>query len=166
MESINNEHMIALDIAYKIMTHSYERLMLSMMHPGGEQYNCLALLTYDRQRFSPKLLITLNGSGIHEGNRTVTPYPELYKNNKADLMERIARQFEIRLCDSPVRGCPAVSYLMKILELDSVTVLSAWYDGSYHSKLEDDAMNFPYYMWKNEKDFNKHMPWWLIRANG
>jgi len=166
MESRNKEHMIALDIAYEIMTRSHEPFMLSMMHPGGEQYNCLALLTYDGQLFSPKLLITLNGDSIHEGNRTISPYPELYKKNKTDLMDLIARQFEIQLFDSPVRNCPVVSYLMKVLELDSVTVIPAWYDGSYHSKSESDAMNFPYYMLKDEKNINKHIPWWLIRANG
>jgi hypothetical protein len=42
MVSKNKGYMIALDIAYEIMTHSYEPLILSMMHPGGEQYYCLS----------------------------------------------------------------------------------------------------------------------------
>ena len=58
-----------------------------------------------------------------------------------------------------------MSFLKKILELASVTVLPAWYDGSYHSKLEEDAKNFPYYQWKEEEGLDKHIHWWLIRAN-
>jgi hypothetical protein len=58
-----------------------------------------------------------------------------------------------------------VSFLKKILELDSVTVLPAWYDGSYCSGLEEDAKSFPYYPLKEEKDWGKHIYWWLIRAN-
>lgn len=166
MKSRNKEHMIALDIAYEIITRSHEPFMLSMMHPGGEQYDCLTLLTHDGRQISPKLLITLNGDSIHEGNIAICSYTKLYKKDKAALLDQIGRQFEIRLCDLPIRDCPAVSYLMKLLELDSVSVIPAWYDGSYHSKLESDAMNFPYYMLKDEKNINKHIPWWLIRANG
>lgn len=165
MKSGNKKHMIALDIAYEIMRRSHNPMILYMMHPCGEQYNCLALLTNDGRYFSPKLLINLYGSSIHAGNRIISPYPELYKKNKADLMERIACDSEIMLSEAPVRVCPSVIFLKKILELDSVTVISAWYDGSYHSGLENDAKNFPYYPLKEEKDWDKHIHWWLIRAN-
>lgn len=158
--------MIAWDIAYEIITRSQEPLTLFMLHPGGEQYDCLALLTHDGWQFSPKLLITLNGSNIHGWDPGIIPYPDLYKKNKKALLEQVARQFEILLHDSPIRNCPAVSHLMKLSAIEDVTVLSAWYDSSYHGGLEDDARNFPYYQRKDEKDRNQHIPWWLIRANG
>lgn len=166
MNISKREYMIAWNIAYEIMTRSYEPLVLFMLHPSGEQYNCLALLSYDGQYFSPKLFINLNGTSIYEGNRIISKYSELYKKDKEVLLDQIASQFRIRLRDLPVRECPAVSYLIKISALDSITVLPAWYDGSYHSKLEDDAMNFPFYPGKNEKNTSKHIPWWLIQANG
>ncbi|MGE5494379.1 MAG: hypothetical protein ACM3S4_03635 [Burkholderiales bacterium] len=165
MESGNKKHIIALDIAYEIMTRNHDPLILSMMHPGGGQYNCLALLAYDGSHYTPKLLITLNGNGVHGGDRTISPYPELYEKNRADLIDRIAREFKIRLWETPIWDCPSVSFLKKILELDSVTMLSAWYEDSYQSKLEDDAKNFPYYPWKDERDLDKHIHWWLIQAD-
>src|SRR5690606_14871192 len=145
MESRNKNHIIALDIAYEIMIRSYEPLILTVLHPGGEQYNCLALLSSAGRCFSPKLLINLSGSSIYERNSKIRPYPELYKKNKEDLLDRIAHEFELRLWKTPVRDCTSVSFLKKILELDSVTVLPAWYDGSYCSGLEEDAKSFPYY---------------------
>lgn len=166
VDNDKKEVMIAWYIAYEIMTRSYESLNMFMLHPGGEQYDCLALLSYDGRSFSPKLLITLNGSSIYEANKGISQYQKLYKKNKEALLDKVAHQFEIRMLDSPVRDCTAVSYLMKLSALDYVEVLPAWYDGSYHSKLEDDAMNFPYYQWKTEKEINKHIPWWLIRAKG
>ena len=51
-------------------------------------------------------------------------------------------------------ACPGLYFSViskKILELDSVTVLPAWYDGSYCSGLEEDAKSFPYYPLKEEK---------------
>lgn len=165
MESRKKEQLIAWDISYELMTRSQEPLMLFMLHPGGEQYNCLALMVYDGQSFFPRLLITLNGTNIHEGNITISPYPKLYKKNKQDLLDQIARQFNIRLADSAVRECPTVSHLMKILALKNVTMLPAWYNGSYHCTLENDTMNFPHYPLKDEEDYNKHLPWWLIQAN-
>jgi len=165
MESRNKNHIIALDIAYEIMIRSYEPLILTVLHPGGEQYNCLALLSSAGRCFSPKLLINLSGSSIYERNSKIRPYPELYKKNKEDLLDRIAHEFELRLWKTPVQDCTSVSFLKKILELDSVTVLPAWYDGSYCSGLEEDAKSFPYYPLKEEKDWGKHIYWWLIRAN-
>lgn len=82
MESRNKNHIIALDIAYEIMIRSYEPLILTVLHPGGEQYNCLALLSSAGRCFSPKLLINLSGSSIYERNSKIRPYPELYKKNK------------------------------------------------------------------------------------
>lgn len=108
MEAHKNEQLIAWDIAYELMTRSQEPLMLSMIHPGGEQYHCLALMARDGQRLSPRLLITLNGTGIHAGDIAISPYPKLYKKNKQALLNQIARQFNMRLADFAVREYPAV----------------------------------------------------------
>jgi len=104
------------------MICSHIPLVLFMLHPCGEQYNCLSLLTSDGRNFTPKLLINFHGSSIRLRDRIISPFAELYKKNKADLMNQIACELDIRLWKEPVRDYPSVRFLKEILEFDSVTV--------------------------------------------
>jgi len=73
------------------MQRSTESLSLMTLHPGGGQYNCLAILrSFDEE---PQMLINLNGTSIHVGkdNDLIHSYPELYNQNKEKLINKIAK---------------------------------------------------------------------------
>jgi hypothetical protein len=74
MKLAPKDQAIAWNIAYQIMIHSLEPLVLFMLHPGGEQYNCLSILQDDGRKFSPIILITLKGSSIRVRDITISPY--------------------------------------------------------------------------------------------
>lgn len=166
MELVKKAKLVAWDIAYEIMIRSLEPLVLFMLHPGGEQYNCLSILRDDGRKLSPHIMITLNGSSIHLGDKTISPYPQTYKKNKVALLNNIAMQSGLRLADAPVRKHAAIAYLMELLTLDSIEITAAWHDGSYHCNLENAARDFLHYPLKEEKDYLCHIPWWIISANG
>ncbi len=156
---------IAWDIAYEIMIRSVEPLVLFMLHPGGEQYKCLAILRNDGQGLSPHVIINLYGNSISLGSRLISPYPELYKKDKAAIINNIAVQCGFRLSDVPVRKLAAMSFLIELAALSSIEITAAWYDGSYHFELENAAKEFPYYPLKTERDYLRHIPWWMISSN-
>jgi hypothetical protein len=166
MKLAPKDQAIAWNIAYQIMIHSLEPLVLFMLHPGGEQYNCLSILQDDGRKFSPIILITLKGSSIRVRDITISPYPELYKKNKIALINNIAERSGIRISDTPINNHAAISYLMELAALDNIEITSAWYDGSYNFELERAAKDFPYYPVKNETDYRYHIPWWVISERG
>lgn len=166
MKQIKKAQLTAWDIAYEIMIRSVEPLILFILHPGGEQYKCLSILRDNGQGLSPNVMINLYGNSISVGNELISPYPALYKKDKAALFNDIAVQGGFRLSDAPVRKLAAMSYLMELVALSSMEITAAWYDGSYHCELENAAREFPYYPHKDETDCLLHIPWWIISANG
>lgn len=166
MKQIKKAQLIAWDIAYEIMTRSVEPHMLFLLHPGGEQYDCLSILRDKEQGMSPNVMINLYGNSISAGNELISPYHELYKKDKAALLNDTAVQGGFRLSDVPVRKLAAMSFLMELLAINNIEITAAWHEGSYFSGLENAAREFPHYPLKTERDFLRHIPWWTITANG
>lgn len=166
MKQIKKAQVIAWDIAHEIMIRSVEPLVLFMLHPGGEQYECLSILRDNGQGLAPNVMINLYGNSISAGNEFISPYTELCKKDKKALLNDIAVQCGFRLSDTPVRKLTAMSFLMKLLALTNIEITAAWHEGSYFSGLENAVGEFPYYPLKTESDFLRHIPWWTITANG
>lgn len=166
MKLIKTDKEIAWDIAYQIMIRSLEAPVLFMLHPGGEQYNCLSILQEDDGKLSPKIQITINGSSILIQDKIISPYPVLYKKDKMNLISNIAALSGVRISEKPVRKCEAAFYLLGLAAVNNIEITSAWYDGSYNFMLGHAAREFPYYPPKNETDYLIHLPWWVISHSG
>jgi len=153
------------DIAYEIMIRSIEPLTLTLTHPGGEQYECLTLMKkIDVNRCA--LLINLHGDSILANGKLIEQYKELYKKDKRALLSDISIICGYRLASKVVRELPSVDFIKQLIKKygrdSSFRVNPAWYDGSYSSRLDDAARNFPHYVFKDSKDKRHHLPWWTI----
>lgn len=156
--NVNNK-IIAWNIVYELMQRSTESLSLMTLHPGGGQYNCLTILrSFDEE---PQMLINLNGTSVHVGkdNDLIHSYPELYNQNKEDLINKIAKVCGYDLAEKPVRDLVVIEFFIKLIE-QGMDVTSAWLDSSYDNHLSDAARNFPSYPIKDVRDSRKHWAWW------
>lgn len=155
----------AYDMAYEIMTRNTELLFLTVLHPGGAQYECITVMKNADDR-SQNLLINLHGESILANGELLSPYQELYKKDAQSLISSISTLCGYRLATKAIRELYAMSFIKCLSEEHydegRLDITSVWYDGSDSSRLNSAAENFPYYEHRNSMDRRLHLPWWTI----
>lgn len=156
---------IAWDIACEIMTRNADPLSLTVLHPGGEQYECITVMK-NANDVSQDLLINLHGESILANGELLRPYQELYKKDKQLLLSDISSFCGYRLATKAIRELYAMGFVKRLAEVHhdagQLLMTSAWYDGSDSSRLNSAAKDFPYYEHRNSMDRQLHLPWWII----
>lgn len=158
----------AWEISYEIMSRTEEPLLLTVLHPGGGQYECLTTMrNTESPDYSSFMMINLNGSSINcgNGNDLLRPYPELYQENKEALINEIARRCHFSLSEKAVRPLYALKFFINLLKEDRkglLHVTAAWYDSPDSCKLSQTAKDFKYYVNRNSEERARHLMWWTV----
>lgn len=163
--SVSDNKIIAWKIIHELMQRSTEPLSLKSLHPGGGQYDCLAIFRCFNEEL--QMLINLNGASIMDGafKEITHSYPEDYKQNKEDLINKISNACKCNLAEKPVRNPAVIEFFIGLIE-QGIDVTSAWLDSSNDNCLSDEARIFPFYPLRDVSNLKMHWSWWIIRQEG
>ena len=66
----------------------------------------------------PQMFINLNGTSLHvwKDNELIHFYPELYKQNKENLINKIAKACRYDLVENPVRDIVVIEFFIELIE--------------------------------------------------
>lgn len=156
---------IAWDIFFKIMSVSGNEYMPCMTHPGDEQYKCLTVVNRSGRSGSEALiLINLYGTRIRVMNEEF-----IYKDNMSQNQIKILVSDILKTANIPKSSkevpLPAMNFIRELLSKDKnaeLSIRNAWFDGSHHSCLSNEAKLFQYYPVPLEQERLFHIPWWTI----